>query len=105
MKRPSFDGWDQALKLAEDALETFRKAETQRKDGNVDSADASVLEGLRLLHERYYLHYSTNCIRHPLLCLSTGATSTVYESKLFTTGWDEEEVKKARTLVAFVFSF
>jgi len=77
VKKPSFDGWDQALKFAEDALATFRKAETQRKDGNVDSADMSVLEGLRLLHE------------------STGAVSTVYKSKLFMTGWDEEEVKKA----------
>jgi hypothetical protein len=56
VKRPSFDGWDRALMFAEDALETFRKAETQRKDGNVDSADTSVLEGLRLLHERCYLH-------------------------------------------------
>ena len=56
MKRPSLDGWGQALKSAEDALATFRKAETQRKDGNVDSADMSVLDGLRLLHERYYLH-------------------------------------------------
>jgi len=52
--RPSFDNWDQAIKFAEDALETFRKAETQRKDGDVDSADTSVLEGLHLLHERYY---------------------------------------------------
>lgn len=77
VKRPSFDGWDQALKFAEDALETFRNAETQRKDGDVDSADASVLEGLRLLHE------------------STGAVSTVYKSKLFMTGWDEDAVKKA----------
>lgn len=56
VKRPSLDGWGQALKSAEDALATFRKAETQRKDGHVDSADMSVLEGLRLLHERYYLH-------------------------------------------------
>lgn len=76
-KRPSLDGWDQALKSAEDALATFRKAETQRKDGNVDSADMSVSEGLRLLHE------------------STGAVSTVYTSKLFMTFWDEEQVKKA----------
>lgn len=94
VKRPSFDGWDQALKSAEDALATFRKAEAQRKDGDVDSADMSVQEGLSLLHERYYLH-STYSIRHPLLCLSTGAVSTVYKSKLFMTGWDEEQVKKA----------
>jgi len=77
VKRPSLDGWDRALKFAKDALATFRQAENQRKDGNVDSADLSVVEGLRLLH------------------VSTGAVSTVYKSKLFMTGWDEDEVKKA----------
>lgn len=55
VKRPSLDGWDRALMLAEDALETFRKAETQRKNGRVEFADMSVMEGLRLLHERYDL--------------------------------------------------
>lgn len=54
MKRPSLDGWDRALKSAEDALKTFREAESQRKDGVIDSADANVLKGMRLLRERYY---------------------------------------------------
>lgn len=54
VQRPSFDGWDQALKLAHDALATFRKAETQRAKGDIKSADVSVQEGLRLLDERYF---------------------------------------------------
>jgi len=77
MKRPSLDGWDRALKSAEDALETFREAESQRKDGVIDSADAKVLTGMRLLRE------------------STGAVSTVYQSRLIMTGWDDDMVKKA----------
>jgi len=77
VKRPSLDGWDSALRFAEDALATFRNAESQRKDGDVESADASVVEGLELLHK------------------STGAVSTVYTSKLFMSGWDEEVVRKA----------
>jgi hypothetical protein len=62
MKGPSLDGWDQALESAKDALATFRKAGTQRKDGSVDSADLSVLEGLRLLHERYRLHQPSHSV-------------------------------------------
>jgi len=77
LKRPSTDGLDQALKFAEDALKKFRTADSQRKDGNIDSADTSVLEGFHLLHE------------------STGAVPTVYKSKLIMTGWDENEVNKA----------
>jgi hypothetical protein len=54
VKRPSLDRWDHALESADDALATFRKAESQRKDGNVDFADIDVLAGMRLLRERYY---------------------------------------------------
>jgi len=53
--RPSFNGWDQALKSAQDALEMFRKADAQRQDGDVDQADVSVEEALALLKMRYYL--------------------------------------------------
>jgi len=77
VKRPSLDGWDQALKSADDALATLREAESRRKDGDVDSADTNVLAGMRLLQE------------------STGAVSTVYQSKLIMTGWDDDKVKKA----------
>jgi len=56
VKRASFDGWDQALKFAEDALTTFRDAEIRRQEGAVDSANMSVLKGLRLLNNRYSLH-------------------------------------------------
>ena len=94
VKRPSLDNWDRALKFAGDALATFRRAETHREDGDIDSADNSVLEGLRLLHERYYFR-STHSIHYALLCLSTGAVSTVYESRLVLPAWDEDEVKKA----------
>ena len=62
LKRPSLDGWEQALKLAEDALKTFRKADSQRKDGNIDSADTSVVDGFNLLRKRYYLHLSISII-------------------------------------------
>jgi hypothetical protein len=55
VKRLSFDGLDQALKSSMDALEAFRKAEAQRKDGDVVCADKSVQEGLHLLYERYVL--------------------------------------------------
>jgi hypothetical protein len=42
-ERPSFDRWDHALKSVNDsALTTFRKAETQRQDGDFDSADVIV---------------------------------------------------------------
>jgi hypothetical protein len=92
--QPSLDRWDQALKFANNALATFRKAEIQRKNGDVDSADMSALEGLRLLHERYYLP-STHSVRYPLFCISTGTVSTAYKSKLLMTGWDEDEIMKA----------
>jgi hypothetical protein len=62
VKRPSLDNW---LKSAGDALATFRHAETQREDGDIESADNSVLEGLCLLHERYYFH-STHSIHYTL---------------------------------------
>jgi hypothetical protein len=94
-KRPSFDGWDEALKSAEDALAIFRKAEGERQAGDVDSADTSVQEALRLLLKRYYFQSSARFIYHSLLCLSTGAVPTLYESDLIMTGWDDDEVRKA----------
>ena len=53
-KRPRFDGWDEVLISVDGALETFRKAESHRKEGDFDAADVTVLEGMRLLRERYY---------------------------------------------------
>jgi len=58
-KRPSLDKWDQALAFAQDALKTFREAESQRSRGDVASANASVQEALRALQKRYYLQSSS----------------------------------------------
>ncbi|KAF8622535.1 hypothetical protein AX15_006941 [Amanita polypyramis BW_CC] len=52
-KRPSLDGWDRALQSAGRALAAFREAEVQRKDGDLDSADATVDQALLALQERY----------------------------------------------------
>jgi hypothetical protein len=52
-KRPSLDGWEQAFQSAKCALAAFRKAEGQRKAGDIDSADATVEEALLALHVRY----------------------------------------------------
>jgi hypothetical protein len=93
--RPNIDGWDQVLGFAEDALAALRRAESQRMDENVDAADMSVLEGLRLLFERYCLHRSAHSFCHCLLSLSTGAVPMVYNFRHFMTGWDEDKVRKA----------
>jgi hypothetical protein len=52
-KRPSLDGWDTALQSAGCALAAFREAEVQREHGDLDSADATVDQGLLALHKRY----------------------------------------------------
>ena len=52
-KRPSLDGWDRARQSADRALAAFREAEVQRKDGDLDSADATVDRALLALQERY----------------------------------------------------
>jgi hypothetical protein len=52
-KRPSLDGWDKALQLAELAQSKFREAEDQRKSGDVISADATVQRALEALQTRY----------------------------------------------------
>jgi hypothetical protein len=52
-KRPSLDGWDRARQSADRALAAFREAEVQRKDGDLDSADATVDQALLALQERY----------------------------------------------------
>ena len=52
-KRPSLDGWDRALQSADRALAAFREAEVQRKDGDLDSADATIDRALLALQERY----------------------------------------------------
>ncbi|KAF8325768.1 uncharacterized protein EI90DRAFT_3146606 [Cantharellus anzutake] len=54
----SFDEWDRALRSAERAQATFRKAEVQRQEGNIVSADATVDEALLALQERYAFHSS-----------------------------------------------
>ena len=38
-------GWDEALKSVEDALATFRKAESQCHNGDLDAADVRIQEG------------------------------------------------------------
>ncbi|KAM6503629.1 hypothetical protein JOM56_000572 [Amanita muscaria] len=53
LKAPSLDGWDRALQSADRALGGFREAEVQRKDGDLDSADATVDQALLALQERY----------------------------------------------------
>jgi hypothetical protein len=51
-ERPNLDGWVLALQSADRALAAFRQAEVQRKDGNLDSADATVDQALLALQER-----------------------------------------------------
>ena len=96
LKRPSLDGWDRALQLAERALVAFREAEGQREGGDLDSADATVDRALSALRERYTCKfYSSAClINHSLLLLSTGAMPTQYASKLIMEDWDDIEVRK-----------
>ena len=55
LKRPSLDGWDQdqTLQSANYALAAFRKAEVQRMEGDLDSADATADQALLALQERY----------------------------------------------------
>jgi hypothetical protein len=55
-KRPSFDGWDKALKSAEVAQTKFREAEGQRKAGDTTSSDGTVQVALDALQDRYYFH-------------------------------------------------
>jgi hypothetical protein len=76
-KRPSSDGWDLALQSADRALAAFRNAEVQRKDGNLDSADATVDQALLALQE------------------STGAVPTPYRSDPIMKDWNDVEVRKA----------
>jgi hypothetical protein len=57
LKTPSLDGWDQALQSANRALAGFREAEVQRKDGDLDSADATVDQALLVLQERYRFYF------------------------------------------------
>lgn len=75
-KRPSLDGY-RALQSADRALAGFREAEVQRKDGDLDSADATVDQALLALQE------------------STEAGPTFYRSNLTMKDWDEVEVRKA----------
>jgi hypothetical protein len=60
-KRPRLDGWDRALQSADRALAAFREAEVQRKDGDLDSADATVDQALLALQERYKLYSHLQC--------------------------------------------
>ena len=94
-KRPSFDGWDRALQSAELAQTNFRKAETQRKGGDIASADVTVNGALDALRTRYYFHSYAGLIYHSLLHLSTGAVSTIYTTDLIMNYWDDDEVGKA----------
>ena len=69
LKRPSLDGWDQALQLANCALAGFREAEVQRKNGDLDSADATVDQALLVLQERYNPIFICSLINHSFLFL------------------------------------
>jgi hypothetical protein len=93
-KRPSLDGWDRALQLAECALAAFREAEGQRKGGDLDSADATVDQALLALQERYKVSSSACLINYSLLFLSTGAVPAEYISDLIMKDWDDVEVRK-----------
>lgn len=92
LKRPSLDGWDKALPLAERALAAFWEAEGQRKTSDLDSADATVDQALLALQERY--EFYSSLINHSLLFLSTGALLIYYTSQLIMKGWDDIEVGK-----------
>jgi hypothetical protein len=50
------DGLDQALQCADRALAAFREAEVQRKNGDLDSADATTDQALLALQERYEVY-------------------------------------------------
>ena len=92
-KSISFDKWDEALTSAQDALMTFREAESHRHNGDLDSADTSVQEALCALQKRYYLDY-LHLPQYSLLCLSSGAVPTRYKTDLIMTGWDDDQVSK-----------
>jgi hypothetical protein len=49
-------GLDQALQSADRALAAFREAEVQRKDGDLDSADANADQALLVLQKRYEVY-------------------------------------------------
>jgi len=76
-KRLSFGAWDRALQSAELARTNFREAETQRKGGDITSADVTVNGALVALRT------------------STGAVSTIYTTDLIMNYWDDNEVGKA----------
>jgi hypothetical protein len=77
LRRPSFDGWGQALKSAEDALVTFREADSQHMGGDVGFANASIKDALLELHN------------------STEAIPTMYRSDFIMTGWDNHQIGEA----------
>ena len=95
LQTPRFDAWDIALQSAELAQTNFREAETQRKGGDITSADVTVNGALVALRTRYYFHSSARLIYPSLLCLSTGAVSTIYTTDLIMNYWDDNEVGKA----------
>jgi hypothetical protein len=94
-ERPSLDGWVQALQSANRALVVFREAEVQRKDGDLDSADATADQALLALHERYKFYLICSLINRSLFPLSTEAVPTFYRSRFIMRDWDDVEVRKA----------
>jgi hypothetical protein len=78
------------LQSADRALAAFREAEVQRKDGDLDSADATVDQALLVLQERY-INSTLICsvINHSLLPLSIGALPTLYKSMTLRLGRHE----------------
>lgn len=77
LTRPTLDGGDKALQSAGRAFAAFREAEVQRKDGDLDSADATADQALLALQE------------------STEAAPISYRSKFIMKDWDDVEVRKA----------
>jgi hypothetical protein len=86
-KRPSFDGWDQALHSAEKALRMFREAEILRQNGDPSCTDTYAQEALSVLQERIISIFLTlSQYRMRTNCVQIQAHMT---------SWDREQVLKA----------
>jgi hypothetical protein len=66
--RKSLDKWDEAVKLANEALEKFRNAETNRQNQDIAGANKTVQEGLTALKLRCDFSASTYTAFNHLPC-------------------------------------